>query len=79
MVDDSGPVDSEPLVDLDPVQPPLAVQEVAFVEDQVSVEAPPVVTDVGLAVSVSVGAGGGITVTVTLCDVVPPSPVHSRV
>ena len=79
MVEDSGPVDSEPLVDFDPVQPPLAVQEVAFVEDQLSVEAPPVVTDVGLAASVSVGAGGGITVTVTLCDTVPPSPEQASV
>ena len=66
LVADSAPVDCEPLVGLAPVPPPLAVQEVAFVEDQVSVEAAPVVTEVGLAVSVSVGAGGGITVTVTL-------------
>jgi hypothetical protein len=48
--------DCEPLVVFVPVQPPKAVQEVAFVEDQVSVELPPEVTDVGLAERVTVGA-----------------------
>jgi len=38
-----------------PVQAPEAVQEIAFVEDQVSVEGPPMVTDVGFAASDTVG------------------------
>ena len=42
-----------------PDQPPEAVQEVALVEDQVSVDPPPLVTDVGFAVSDTVVAGGG--------------------
>jgi hypothetical protein len=72
-------VDSEPLVDFEPLQPPLAVQEVAFVVDHVSVAAPPVSTEVGFAVSVSVGAGGVVTFTVTLRDTVPPLPVQTSV
>jgi hypothetical protein len=40
-----------------PVQPPLAVQEVAFVLDQVNVELLPAAIDVGLADRVTVGAG----------------------
>jgi hypothetical protein len=44
-----------PLVAFDPLQLPLAVQEVAFVLDHVSVELLPEVIVVGLAVSVTVG------------------------
>lgn len=55
----------EPLVALLPVQPPEAVQEVAFVEDQVKVEALPLVTVLGLALKVIEGAG---EVTVTVAD-----------
>ncbi|MBS0375267.1 MAG: hypothetical protein JSR73_11855 [Proteobacteria bacterium] len=54
------PVEVEPLVGSDPLQPPEAVQAVASVELQVSVDAEPLVTVVGLAVSVTVGAGGGV-------------------
>ena len=54
-----------PEVARDPVQPPEAVQEVAFVVDQVSVVLPPVAMEVGFAVNVSVGTGGApCTVTV---------------
>jgi hypothetical protein len=62
---------------LRPDQPPEAVQEVAFVEDQVSIEAPPFATDVGFAVSDTVGTGGD---TVTVADVLalPPEPVQVR-
>ena len=79
----SAPVDWLPGVALVPDQPPEAVQEVALVEDQVSVEAPPLVTEVGLAVSdtVGTGGGGGGAVTMTVADVpaLPPAPVQVRV
>jgi len=54
-----------PLVTSAPVQPPLAVQEVAFVLDQVRVEVLPEAIVVGLAESVTVGAGATVT-TVTV-------------
>jgi hypothetical protein len=52
------------------------VHEVAFVEDQVSVEELPVVIDVGDAESVAVGVGA---VTVIVVDWVadPPAPVQT--
>ena len=61
-----------------PDQLPEAVQEVALVELQVSVEALPEVTLVGLAVKVTVGAGA-VTVTFADCEVVPPGPVQVSV
>lgn len=70
-----------PLVARVPVQPPLAVQAVALVADQVSELVPPAATDVGLADSVTVGAAGvtgGLTVTVAEALVVPPVPVQLR-
>lgn len=66
-----------PLVALAPDQPPLAVQLVALVLDQVKVELDPVVIWVGLAVSVTVGFGAA-TVTVTFSEVEPPAPVQVR-
>jgi len=54
------------------------VQEVALVEDQVSVELPPVATLVGLALIVTVGAGV-VTVTVADCAALPPVPVQVSV
>jgi hypothetical protein len=60
----SAPVDFVPLVASIPVQPPEAVQEVALVEFQVSVEAPPEATAVGLALSVAVGGTSTVMVTV---------------
>ena len=73
-----GVTPSVPLIASAPVQPPLAVQEVAFVLDQVRVELPPEEMVVGLADSVTVGAGA--TVTVVLAgDVVPPAPVQVSV
>ena len=47
----------EPLVDCDPLQPPLAVHDVALVDDHVIVDEPPDATDVGEAEMVTVGAG----------------------
>jgi hypothetical protein len=58
--------------------PPVAVQEVAFVELQVSVEDDePLAIVVGLAVSVAVGLGTMVTVVVAAV-LVPPAPVHVR-
>ena len=71
----SAPVLCAPLVPFVPLQPLEAVHEVAFVEPQVNVEAPPLATVVGLAVSVTVGAG--ITVTLAVATLlVPPAPAQ---
>ena len=61
----SAPVDWLPLVALAPVQPPEAVQLVALVELQVSVEDAPLAIEAGAAEIVTVGAGG---FTVTVAD-----------
>jgi len=65
----------EPLVALPEYQG--ALQAVALVELQLSVDVPPLGTLVGLAVSVTVGAG--TTVTVALAFPVPPAPVQVTV
>jgi hypothetical protein len=62
-------------VALAPPQPPEAVHDVALVELHVSVEAPPLATEVGLAVRVTVGAGATVTVAVTTL-LVPPVPLQ---
>ena len=49
-------MDCEPLVALEPDQPPEAVQEVAFVVDQLKVELPPLAMEPGLAASSSLSA-----------------------
>jgi hypothetical protein len=67
-----------PLAVFVPVQPPEAVQEVALVELQVSVEDPPLAIDVGFAVSVAVGTGATVTVA-DAAVLVPPAPVHVSV
>jgi hypothetical protein len=74
----SAPVPCVPLTALDPDHAPLAVQVVALVEDQLSVELPPLVTLVGPAVSDTVGALVE-TVTVADCDAEPPAPVQMSV
>ena len=55
----SPTIDWLPETALAPDQPPDAEQEVALVEDQTSVDDPPLVTDVGFAVSDTVVTGGG--------------------
>ena len=71
---------SEPVGDLVPVHPPDAVQALAFVLVQLSVEEPPLVTVVGVAFSDTVGGvGPAATVTVTDCAAVPPAPVQVSV
>jgi hypothetical protein len=70
---------SVPVRPLAPLQPPLAVQLAAFVADQPRVEAPPLTTDDGVAVSETVGGGAALTVTVTDWDADPPLPVQVSV
>jgi hypothetical protein len=75
----SAPVDSLPPEDaLVPDQPPEAVQEVAFVEDQVSVDDPPLVTDVGFPASDTVGTGGDTVVALAAIDWPEAFPAASK-
>ena len=55
--------------------PPVAVQDVALVELQVSVEAPLLAMLVGFALNVAVGMVPIVTVAVTT-GLLPPGPVH---
>ena len=64
----SAPVPAVPLVGSLPDQPPEAVQLVAFVEDQLSVEAEPLLNVPGLALRLNVGFGGGAAETLTVTD-----------
>ena len=72
------PVLAEPPVPLAPVQPPEAVQPVAFVLLQVSREELPLATLAGFTPRLTVGAGG-VTVTVTVWLADPPGPVQVSV
>ena len=56
------------------VQPPVAAQDVALVEDHVSVEFPPLAMRDGVAITVTVGWLP--TVTVAEPDPEPPVPEH---
>jgi hypothetical protein len=71
-----------PEVVLLPDHEPEAEQELALVDDQVSVEDPPPTTDVGFATSdtVGTGGGGGVPDTMTVVEVLalPPEPVQVR-
>jgi hypothetical protein len=70
-------VDCEPLVALEPAQAPEAVQEVAFVVDQVKVELLPLAMELGLAARLTVGAGVvEVTETVAAWVALPPVPVQ---
>jgi hypothetical protein len=69
----SAPVDHVPLVATGPLQPPEAVQAVAFSEFHVKVDIPPLATVAGDAVRVTVGAGVSTTTSVD-CAEVPPTP-----
>ena len=71
------PVDCEPLAAFEPDQAPEAVQEVAFVLDQLNVELLPLAMELGLAARVTVGAGvGEVTETVAAWIALPPLPVQ---
>jgi len=70
-----GPVLCVPLAGSGPFQPPEAAQEVALVEVQAKVEAPPLATVAGEAVKVAVG----MMLTVTLeVELVPPGPAQLK-
>jgi hypothetical protein len=71
----SAPVDCEPLSALAPDHAPEPVQEVALLDDQVNVEATPLLTVLGAAAKLTVGAAA-FTETVADCDALPPVPVH---
>ena len=68
----SAPVDSLPAVARVPLQAPLAVQELAWGEDQVSVVAVPLVTLPTAAVRVTLGGGAGVP------PLPPPPPQPAR-
>ena len=58
-------MECDPLVASLPLQPPEAVQDVAFVVDQLKVELLPLAMELGLAARLTVGAGvGEVTETV---------------
>lgn len=61
-----------------PVQPPVAVQEVALVDDQVKVTLPLYAMELAEAVKATVGAGGALTATLADCEAVPPVPVQDK-
>jgi hypothetical protein len=65
----------------EPLQPPVALQDVEFDADQLRVVLPPEAIELGLAEIVAVGAGVVVdpTVTVTDLDADPPLPVHVSV
>ena len=71
-------MECEPLTGSLPDQAPDAVQDVAFAADQVSVDALPLMTELGLALKLTVGAGA-FTDTVADCAALPPVPVQVRV
>jgi len=73
-----APVACEPLADLLPDHDPKAVQTVACVEDQVSVDPLPLLTVLGLAVKETDGVGW-LTDTVVDWLAFPPGPLQVRV
>src|SRR5215813_6333562 len=72
----STPVLALPLVGSLPDQPPDAAQLVAFVEDQLSVAAEPLLTVPGLALRLTAGLGGADTLTITDLLALPPAPLQ---
>jgi hypothetical protein len=73
----SAPVLALPVVGSLPDHPPEAVQLVAFVDDQLSVAEPPLLTVVGLALRLTVG--GAETLTVADWLALPPGPLQVSV
>jgi len=73
------PVLKLPLIPLLPDQPPEALQLVALVDDQLSVEDEPLLMLPGLAVRLTVGGGGADTLTVTDLLALPPDPLQVSV
>jgi hypothetical protein len=73
-----APVLAVPLVARAPLQPFDAVQVVALLVDQVSVEELPLATLPGLALRLTVGPGG-VTVMLIVWFAEPPAPLQVRV
>ena len=71
-------LDCDPLMALVPDQPPEAVQAVALVDDQVSLDVPPLATVLGMALKPTVTDGCALTETVADCAAVPPAPVQVK-
>jgi hypothetical protein len=72
-------VDCEPLTALAPDQAPDAVQELALLDDHVSIELAPLAMVLGLALKLTVTLGFALTVTVADCAALPPAPVQLKV
>ena len=72
-------MDCVPVRALVPAHAPDAVQEVALLDDQVSVDALPLRMVLGLVLKLTVTVGFALTVTVAVCAAVPPAPLHVRV
>ena len=76
----NAPVVWLPEVDLEPLQLPDALQEFAFVDDQLNVLLEPLFTVAGDADNETVGAGvGALTETDALACAVPPAPLQLSV
>jgi len=70
----SAPVDWLPEIALVPDHAPEAVQEVASVDDQASIEDPLLATEVGVAANVTIGDGGADTPPAQLAGSAPVPP-----
>jgi hypothetical protein len=75
---ESALVDQVPLVATAPLQPPAAVQAVAFSELQVRLDLPPFATVAGVAPKVTAGVAV-VTMISADWEVEPPGPVQVRV
>lgn len=73
----SAPVECVPLRGSAPDHAPEAAHEVALLEDQVSVDALPLLMVLGPALKLTVALG--LTVTVADCAALPPLPVQVNV
>jgi hypothetical protein len=61
-----------------PDQAPEATHEVALLDDQVRLDAPPLAIVLGSALKLTVTFRFALTVTVAVCAAVPPEPLHVR-
>ena len=75
----TAPVDCDAEILLAPDQAPEAVHEVALLEDQVRVDALPLLIVLGLALRLTVGEGFALTATVVDCAALPPLPAQVSV
>lgn len=72
-------MDCDPVRAFAPDQTPDAVQEVALLDDQVRVDAFPLLMVLGLALKLTVTVGFALTVTVAVCAADPPAPLQVSV